>query len=374
LEAARADVRERARRDKGGIEDAARRERYAFLASVLRDENAEVVAVAHTRDDQAETLLLRLLRGSGSQGLSSMRARSGDIVRPLLEVSRAEVLEHNRSRGLIWREDPSNSDPVHLRNRVRHELLPYLESRFNPGIRETLARSARLLGEEADLVGALADRLLDEALVDETIGTCVVLKHDPLRRAPRAVARGALRRAATKAGLDGLLAVHVERILALAHAKAPSGRRVVLPGGAVAEYSFDELRIGLGSPAATPFSAPLPVPGAVDLPGGGRIEARADSGPAADRGDAVVVPVPEAPLAVRTRLPGDRVVTRSRTVSLKRFLMDRHVPAPLRGDLPLVASGREVVWVPGQPFHPPAEPRPDRGFVRLQRLTTEPAP
>ena len=147
LRTATADVRARAARERGGLEQAARRERYAFLRAVREEEGAAAIAVAHTRDDQAETLLLRLLRGAGATGLAGMRPRAGDILRPLLDVSRADVLDHLRERGLAWREDPSNADPAHRRNRVRHELLPYLEARFNPEIRAALARTASLLAD-----------------------------------------------------------------------------------------------------------------------------------------------------------------------------------------------------------------------------------
>ena len=145
LHTGNADVRLRARRDGQGLESAAREERYAFLRGVARSQGAVAIAVAHTRDDQAETLLLRLLRGSGSVGLGAMRARRGRLIRPLLGVSRAQVLSHLGSHGLSWREDPSNSDLTLLRNRVRHELLPQLEARFNPNLRRTLARTAEQL-------------------------------------------------------------------------------------------------------------------------------------------------------------------------------------------------------------------------------------
>jgi tRNA(Ile)-lysidine synthase len=162
LHAATADVAARAERDGGGLEQAARRERYAFLRLVRAETGAAAIAVAHTRDDQAETLLLRLLRGAGATGLGGMRPRVGRLVRPMLGVSRAEVLDHLRERGLPWREDPTNADTRVLRNRVRHELLPYLEARFNPALREGLARTAGLLADEAAHLTTEADRLLEK--------------------------------------------------------------------------------------------------------------------------------------------------------------------------------------------------------------------
>jgi tRNA(Ile)-lysidine synthase len=244
LHTARADVRSRAGREKGGIEQAARRERFAFLRRVAAEEGAAALAVAHTRDDQAETLLLRLLRGAGATGLAGMRPRSGDVVRPLLAVSRQEVLNYLRERGLEWREDPSNLDPAHRRNRVRHELLPYLEARFNPRVREALARTAALLADEAAHVRAEAEALLGGIAREEE--GALVLRRAFIAEAPTAVARAALRQALARAGgLGQVGAGHVERLLRLACSKAPSGRRLPLPGGREARFTRDEVRIEL---------------------------------------------------------------------------------------------------------------------------------
>jgi tRNA(Ile)-lysidine synthase len=243
LRSAVTDVRSRARHERGGLEQAARRERYAFLRRVREEEKATAIAVAHTRDDQAETLLLRLLRGSGATGLAGMRVRTGDVVRPLLGVSREEVIAHLRGRGLDWREDPSNADPAHRRNRVRHELLPYLEVRFNPRIREALARTAAILADEAAYIRCEAEALLARAARSE--GDAVVLSRPELLAAPTAVTRAAIRQALLRAGgLRQVGAGHVERVLTLARAKAPSGRRLPLPGGREARFRRDDVRLG----------------------------------------------------------------------------------------------------------------------------------
>jgi tRNA(Ile)-lysidine synthase len=237
-----ADVRARAARERGGLEQAARRERYAFLRRVRDEEKATAIAVAHTRDDQAETLLLRLLRGAGATGLAGMRPRKGDLLRPLLAVSRDEVLAHLRERGLAWREDPSNADPAHRRNRVRHELLPYLEERFNPAIRAALARTAGLLADEAAHVRQEAEAHIAVAARQE--GEALVLARAPLAAAPAAVARAVLRQALLRTGgLAQVGALHVERVLELARSKAPSGRRLPLPGGREALFTRVEVRL-----------------------------------------------------------------------------------------------------------------------------------
>jgi tRNA(Ile)-lysidine synthase len=339
LRVGRADVRARAARDGGGIEEAARLERHAFLEAVRLREGALWIVLAHTRDDQAETVLLRLLRGSGSAGLGAMRARAGRLLRPMLRVSRQDVLDHLAAHGLAWREDPSNTDPASLRNRIRHELIPYLESRFNPAVRDALARTASVLAEEAELLATIA-----AAVGLRTEDGTAILPREAVARAPRAVARIAVRNAVRAAGgLRGVALDHVDGIIDLAARVAKSGRRLPLPGGREAAIHFDEIRIGPAGPAAPPFDAALDVPGRAPLPDGRWVVARPlrRPGPRA-------IGVPAGPLTVRTRRPGDRVRSAGREMSLKRFLMDRRVPAADRDRLPVVASGRTVVWVEGQ--------------------------
>jgi tRNA(Ile)-lysidine synthase len=348
----RADVRSRAGAMGSGLEDAARRERYAFLRTVKEQEGAVAIAVAHSRDDQAETLLLHLLRGAGTAGLAAMRPWSRGLLRPLLAVPRRELVEHCTARGLPWREDATNHDLGFLRNRVRHELLPYLESRFNPRTRETLARAARLLADDDDVLeGEAAARTA--ALVRASPDGFAVSRAGLTALAP-AVARRVLRQAlAAAGGREGVTASHVDRLLALAASARPSGRSLALPGGRTARFHFEEVRVGRRPPLAGGFVYPLNVPDQVELPGGLMLEVRTAAGPAASNpeegADSVVgAPAGEA-LLVRTRRPGDRVCWRGREMSLKRFLMERRVPAEERAGLALVAAGSRVLWVTGQP-------------------------
>ena len=235
-----ADVRARAAREHGGIEQAARDERYLFLRALRVEEQAAAIALGHTRDDQAETLLLRLLRGAGTTGLGAMRRRSGGLLRPLLGVSRAEVLVHLRERSLAWREDPTNADLGYRRNRVRHELLPYLEQWFNPRVRDTLVRTAGLLADEAAFVREQASALLLRIGREQDGG--FRLRRAGLALAPAALARAALRQAlARAAGRVPFGAAHVERVLALARRIEATGRTLPLPGGVQARVTRDEL-------------------------------------------------------------------------------------------------------------------------------------
>jgi tRNA(Ile)-lysidine synthase len=154
IEVRRVNVREIAWREKRSLEDAGRSARYAFFDEVASSHNARAVALAHHADDQAETVLLRLLRGAGGTGLCAMAPKSVDrYVRPLLSVTRVEIVEYLQKRGVPWRTDSSNDDTDFLRNRIRHELIPFL-STYNPAISERLAATAHALAADEELLDA----------------------------------------------------------------------------------------------------------------------------------------------------------------------------------------------------------------------------
>ncbi len=162
----RRDVEAYARTEGRSLEEAGRRQRYAFLDQVADRTGAEFIALGHQGDDQAETVILRLLRGSGATGLGGMEiVRQGRYLRPLLRVRRAEIEKYAHQRSLRYREDPSNRDSRFLRNRVRGELMPLLES-YNPNIAEVLNRTAALLKAEDDLLAELTQEALDTVVCE----------------------------------------------------------------------------------------------------------------------------------------------------------------------------------------------------------------
>ncbi|OGI14866.1 MAG: tRNA lysidine(34) synthetase TilS [Candidatus Moranbacteria bacterium RIFCSPHIGHO2_01_FULL_54_31] len=143
-------------------EETLRALRYAFFETLRRKTGATHIAVAHNQDDQAETLLLRLLRGTGLAGLAAMRPKHNAIIRPLIEMSRADILRYLKERGIAFREDSSNQDPRYFRNRVRHELIPLLEQHFQPQARTLLAETAMLLGDDYAFLESLSPSLAVE--------------------------------------------------------------------------------------------------------------------------------------------------------------------------------------------------------------------
>ena len=213
----------------GGLEEAARLVRHAFLRRIAREENASAIVLGHTLDDQAETVLMRLIRGSGALGLSAMKVWDGELLRPLLDTRREAVLAHLQAQRLPFRTDPTNTDTAFLRNRVRRELLPLLESRFNPGIAEALGRTAKSLAEDHAALATLATQLLDRAAVPALGGSAYDLAI--LRGAPEGLGRAALREALRRAGgLRSVSFVHIERLWSLV-IEGRGGATLPLPGG-----------------------------------------------------------------------------------------------------------------------------------------------
>jgi tRNA(Ile)-lysidine synthase len=218
----------------GNVQAAARRARYAALRTVAAETGARFIATGHTRTDQAETVILRLLRGAGARGLAGIPPRRGMLLRPLIDRSRLEILEYLRDRGLSWCEDPSNATPRFDRNRVRREVLPILED-LRPGAEAALARAADLLRDDERALEGLARLHLPR-------GTGRVSRAE-LEDVPRAIRTRMVRRLWRDAtgSRRSLGAGHVADVLRLLERPGPG--RVSLPGGRVAEVRRGILRI-----------------------------------------------------------------------------------------------------------------------------------
>lgn len=230
---------------EGGLEEAARLARYSFLRRVAREESASAILLGHTLDDQAETVLMRLIRGSGALGLSAMKAWDGELLRPLLDCRRAAVLEHLSLHRLPCRTDPTNADRAFLRNRVRLDLLPLIERDYNPAIVESLGRTARALGEEHAALRHLAAQLLDRAVASAVEGPAFELA--VLKTAPAGLAKTALREALRRhGGLRSVSFGHIEKVWNLVQ-QGRGGASLPLPGGRTARILHSRLVIA-GTP------------------------------------------------------------------------------------------------------------------------------
>jgi tRNA(Ile)-lysidine synthase len=220
-----------------GLEAAAREARYAALAEVARQARSDVVLLGHTLDDQAETVLLGLTRGSGGRSIAGMRRRSPPFRRPLLDVTRAQTEAACRSERIDFWSDPHNEDPRFTRARVRHVVLPVLERELGPGVSAALARTADQLREDADALDTEADRALCEVRTPTGFDVAA------LEQLPTAVRRRVLRRVAVEAGSppSELFRVHVLAMDELVHSY--SGQRwVELPGHVRVTREGGELR------------------------------------------------------------------------------------------------------------------------------------
>ena len=219
-----------------GTEAAAREARYAVLDQMAEHFGAALVLLGHTRDDQAETVLLGLTRGSGGRALAGMRRAFGLYRRPMLDVSRDETVTACQVEGIDYWDDPHNADPAYTRSRVRHRVLPLLEDELGPGVAATLARTADQLREDAELLDALAAAAYDEVRVADGLDAAALVGRPP------AVVHRVLRLAALEAGAPAaeLFRVHV---LALAALLGPQPRpgEIQLPGLVTARRSEDSL-------------------------------------------------------------------------------------------------------------------------------------
>lgn len=366
----RLDLVLEARRHRRSIEDAGRKARYRFFKRTADRLGCSRIAVGHTMDDQAETFLLRLLRGSGTRGLAAAYPQvDGLIIRPLLEARRSDVEGFLRDRGLTYRQDSSNRDLRFARNRVRHRLLPELRRHFNPRVVEALAGAAALLQEDerwmermtADALRELTREINDRGVALDVIS---LARHSDAMK--RRLVRGALSQ--VRGHLRNMGRAHVDQVLSLL-ADGKSGRELHLPGVLV-RRSFDRLimtrewgRIERhrSKDGYNGFEYRLPIPARLLIRerGGTLTVAWRGSGATEEitepkaSGDSVVLAFEEElpELMVRSARRGDRFrpLGASGSKSLARYLMERKVPSEKRWAVPLVAraQGGEILWVVG---------------------------
>ena len=372
------DVRGLARDLGISLEMAARRARYDFFRRLARAHGYHAVATGHTLDDQAETLLLRLARGAGGQGLSAMAwsvVLDGlRVIRPLREATRAELRAFLAERAVTWREDASNRDLSFLRNRVRHEVLPLLRERLNPRVDAALARAADLLEADQAWLEACAEAHAADLWPGGERGAVDVhrLAGLPLAARRRLIRGWLIARGADPEALD----FHaLERVLTLAES-AEGSAEAPLPGGGTVRRTYARLAFAPGgAPGAISFDEILRIPGETLVPLARlRVVAREGAGRAA----ASSGPVGALPAAasfsmnrcggeavhIRGWREGDRIALAGSagTKKIQDVFTDARVARDLRDRIPLVVCRGEVVWVPGYqvagPWHLESEADP----------------
>jgi tRNA(Ile)-lysidine synthase len=383
----RRDVPTLAREHGLAFEEAARRVRYAFLAQVAGEVGAGKIAVGHNADDQAETVLMHFLRGTGLAGLRGMLPvtpitdyRLLDpflldqpishpvIIRPLLEVPRAEIERYCIDQGLTPRFDRSNLDTTYFRNRLRHELLPLLET-YNPNVRARLCHTAAVVAADYELLDRMRDQAWAEVVREER-DAAVVFDRAAWRALPVALQRATLRWAAyrLRRSLRDVDFVHVENARRVG-LTGETGAEATLPMGLALTVGYDTLTVGDAGDAGPPpdepllWSAdPLPVrvPGATHLPqsewmlqaevlgnwDAAQVAANPDPWTAYFDADVLA-----EPLVLRPRRRGDRFRPQGmggHSVKLSAFLINLKVPRAWRDHVPLLVAGGEIAWVCGR--------------------------
>ena len=368
--AGRENVRDYATTNKLSLEAAGRKLRYEWLVQLAEEQRLDSVATAHTLDDQAETVLLKFLRGAGTRGLAgiypSVEAQNNvRIVRLLLSVTRDQVEIYLSSLGQSWREDETNLDHRHARNRVRHELLPLLEREYNPNLRQVLSDSADVARADEEYWQTLADRelrsrTLGRGASPETIRSKGTISPEHLLSLtdfpslPLALRRRLLRRFAELHGL-ALDFEHGEVLLRCARGEVG---QTELPDGwtALRRGSCLELRAPAPDSVFAGYEYGLPLPGEVHIPEIGLTvravivgeEFARESDDASNFFSAdLLAPV----LTVRNWRSGDRFwpLHSGSEEKLKRLFAEKHIPAEKRASWPVVLSGEQIVWVRGFP-------------------------
>ena len=398
------DVRGAALRGKWNLEDAARRLRYQFFGDAVAQGRVTRVAVAHTADDQAETVLAHLLRGAGITGLAGIHPVFGSIVRPLLEIRRQELREYLVVLGQPWREDATNNDTTRLRARIRHRLLPFLEREFEPQVVAQLCRLASLAANEETFWDSWVSAAFQSKARREPSGAIAIGAADLLEPIDfTSSAAAALAQDGDGGALDctafsrrlvrriyrelrgdgaGLTARHTEQVLFLAGKRGPdyggrastraSRAETQLPGVRVTR-EFDALRFSLAiapgvnaqtdaaNGAGARFEYPIRLDGAdwaeVAVPEiGRRVRLKLIDWPQSSRETRVQQIALDrdrlrSPLVVRSWLPGDcfRPSGRRHIRKLKRLLLESRVPVSDRAGWPVLTSAGAIVWARGFP-------------------------
>ena len=365
------------RKHGGSPQEVARRLRYQWLRETASSLEASYIALGHHADDQAETLLLHLLRGAGSEGLAAMAEQEALLLRPFLQVRRREIEAYCSEQGLRPRLDASNLQDKYLRNRIRHHLLPDL-SDYNPGIVPALARTAAIIGEEHDFLRQEAKKALEQCVSWQETHCLIGLSAFSQYHA--AVQRELWRQILEKkrGSLTGICFVHVENLLKLA-SEGRTGAVQVLPGGWQVRKDYDCLVLEAlvadtqGQSEGAGWQCEVTVPGVAILPNGSKLETSwLAFGEAAD---ATVLSLAweavETPLLVRFRQPGDafRPAGMKGRKKLKNYLIDAKVPQAQRDQLPLLCDAQGILWVAGMRADARTVGAGKQLYVRLQRNT-----
>jgi len=346
----------RASAEKKSLEEAGRSARIELYHKAVANRPRARVATGHNRDDQAETVLMRVISGASPQGLSGIRwVYRGFIIRPLLDTGKEEILNYLHREKIPYRQDSSNEDISFMRNRVRHQLLPLLKESFNPRVVEALSRLARTMSLEREYLEEMTGP--DMARATASMKDPGAVDANVISEIHPWAAMTILRNTAITAGVDiGEMSLH-HGLCLLDLINGPSGRSIQLPGGFKARREYDRIVISRHNPLpAIPAPVEITLPGRTELPGWGIAVTGTYMDPPDDlrihKENEVFLDEDSAPpgvYVIRGRRPGDvfHPLGAPGKRKLKDFLIDRKIPRHRRDQIPLLVKDDEILWVAG---------------------------
>lgn len=341
------DVSARAAQNGTGIEETAREMRYAFLQQTAQQVGADVIATAHNAEDNAETMLLHLLRGSALRGLTGIRPRRDNLIRPLLTTRRQDIEHYLHRYGLPHVEDSSNADERFTRNRVRRQVMPLLEQ-LQPQAVSHLGQTAQLLARDEEFLTLLAGQSLP---APQSIPGGLSIPACAIARAPDVLATRMVRLLLDRLNGDGgkCTATHLQDVTTLCRGSAPSAR-ISLPGGVVARRVYDRLELVHEVPSHERMPVCLPLPGQLALPFG-IVTVRQivyETGPQVPHSFYLSCAKTADGLHLRSRRTGDELTRPGRPRrTVKKILIDEKVPRFMRDAIPVLDCSGRVAAVVG---------------------------
>ncbi len=358
------------------LEEAGRVARYEELRQEAHRRGYRFIACAHHGNDRAETVLMNILRGTGLRGLRGMDYVSGDILRPMLDLTRAQIMEYVHANHIPYTTDSTNSDNSYRRNAVRNDLFAYVEHNYGVDLADKLNNLADLAREDSDCLDRMAEKVFRRALVEESPGTKVVLDAGIIGDADTALAKRAVRRAiaTVKGDLVDIANSHVEAIMAIAD---KTGKQLPLPHGLAAAAAYNRITICCSHMLQCAPQPPLPrmTQEVWDCTGDVKLYKRLNSRPKPGEYmhtmcfDADAVQQLDEPPVLRYRLTGDRFrLDNGGSKKLKDWMIDTKIPAGLRDGVWVIACGSTVLGAPQYRAFGGFAPTPDSKKVLVLRI------
>lgn len=331
-------------------EEAGREIRYAVFQEVMERQGYNKIATAHNRNDSAETILMNFMRGSALKGLLGIPCRRGNIIRPLIDVTRAEIEEYCRQNGLDYVTDKTNLEDSYTRNKIRHRLLPMIEKKFNPNFINTAAKNAAVIKSDEDYLDLSAEKKYNELVKDNAASI------DGLLNCHEAISRRVVRKMiADVIGIGDVSSDFADKVITLAK-KGKSGTAIDLPKGALARIEYGRLIIEKAAEYGE-YEYPLPIGKDIYIKEYG-VTIRAEFAKNKINDKAVYFSgIDTDTLYVRNRRNGDFFCPEgmSGRKKLKDYFIDEKISRPVRGALPLIVAGDDIIYITGH--------RADRRFA-----------